>query len=60
MFTSSTLEGIAPRLIVVHQSDRKHVTEKDVSRLESQGFVVLFVEYVSNVREIAADAGVDA
>jgi hypothetical protein len=57
MFTSSTLEGIAPRLIVVHQSERKHVTDKDVARLESQGFVVLFVEYVSKVREIAADAG---
>jgi hypothetical protein len=57
-FTSSTLEGIPPRLIVVHQSDRKHVTGDDVKRLQSQGFVVLFVEYVSKVREIAADAEV--
>ena len=56
MFSSSHTEGIAPRLIVVHQSDRKHVTDKDVNRLESQGFAVLFVEYCDKVREIAADA----
>lgn len=53
MFTSSTTEDYR-RLIVVHQSDRKHVTEKDVARLESQGFVVMFVEFVSMVREITA------
>ena len=54
MFSSSHLEGIAPRLIVVHQSDRKHVTDKDVTRLESQGYVVLFVEFTNKVRVVEA------
>ncbi len=55
-WAASTLEGGLPRLIVVHQSERKYVTDADVKRLERNGFVVLFVEYVSKVREIAADA----
>lgn len=53
-YTTHTLENVAPRLVVIHQSDRKHVTKEDVERLERNGFVVLSVEYTNKVRVIDA------
>jgi len=38
------------KLVAIHQRDRSHVTKDDIERLAAHGFILLFVEFVNDVR----------
>lgn len=50
MYTSSSIPVSAVRLVILHHSERKHISKEDMERLQSFGLVPLFVEAVDMVR----------